>query len=551
MRRDGSTAKVIALIALAAGLMNIWSLIGPPPPHHLANWPRYLPAELFHQTRSVSLLTGLALVIGSFHLYRHKRRALYLVAILAALSTITHLIKGPDYLLAGFSALLLALLFMTRRHFQVLSSVPRAGWLAGSLLATFVVVLAYGVAGFWFLDPREFGINFTLGDSLRRTLLFLSLIGDPQVIPHTRHARWFVDSLYLSTGMAFSYALFAVFRPVVYHFRTLPHERTLAQGILRSYGRSSMDYFKIWPDKTFFFSPDESAFLSYRVAGNYAIVLGDPVGPPGGIEPLIAAFDQFCRTNDWRCAFHQTLPDYLEIYRRLGFRKLKIGDDAIVDLSRFKLEGRHFKKIRARLNALAREGIRFERHAPPLAASLIREARVVSDQWLTIPGRRERSFTVGRFDPDYLRGTVLCAARNGDGEMLAFVNEIPSWAEGEATIDLMRHIPDAESGIMDFLFVRLFLALREAGYSRFNLGVAPLAGFQEAEEASREERAVHYFFQQFQFLFSYQGLRQYKAKYASSWEPRYLIYRNILQLPLLARAILRVSERRTDDGRLP
>ena len=104
---------------------------------------------------------------------------------------------------------------------------------------------------------------------------------------------------------------------------------------------------------------------------------------------------------------------------------------------------------------------------------------------------------------------------------------------------------------MDFLFVHLFMELREAGYQRFNLGMAPLAGFQETEEASTEERAVHYFFQQFHFLFSYQGLRHYKAKYASSWEPRYLVYRNVLQLPLLAGAIMRVSERSMNDGEVP
>jgi lysylphosphatidylglycerol synthetase-like protein (DUF2156 family) len=47
--------------------------------------------------------------------------------------------------------------------------------------------------------------------------------------------------------------------------------------------------------------------------------------------------------------------------------------------------------------------------------------------------------------------------------------------------------------------------------------------------------------QHMNFLFSYQGLRAYKAKYATTWEPRYVIYRNILNLPLLARAIGEVT----------
>jgi phosphatidylglycerol lysyltransferase len=72
--------------------------------------------------------------------------------------------------------------------------------------------------------------------------------------------------------------------------------------------------------------------------------------------------------------------------------------------------------------------------------------------------------------------------------------------------------------------------------------MAPMAGFQEHEEASAEERAVHYFMQQLHFLFSYQGLLHYKAKFATIWEPRYTIYRNVLNLPRVARAISEVSE---------
>jgi len=122
----------------------------------------------------------------------------------------------------------------------------------------------------------------------------------------------------------------------------------------------------VWPDKTLFFTSDKSAFLAYRVAGNYAVVLGDPVGPPEKIQSIIVEFSETCENNDWRPAFHQTLPDYLETYRKLGFRKLKIGDEAIVDLSAFDLAGKHFKKIRQRLNTLESEGVRFERYTPPL-----------------------------------------------------------------------------------------------------------------------------------------------------------------------------------------
>jgi phosphatidylglycerol lysyltransferase len=161
---------------------------------------------------------------------------------------------------------------------------------------------------------------------------------------------------------------------------------------------------------------------------------------------------------------------------------------------------------------------------------------------LEIPGRRERRFTLGWFTTGYIRSTPLFAVVDGEGRMLAFANLIPSGRPGETTIDLMRHLPDAPAGVMDFLFVKLFQHAREQGFTRFSLGMAPLAGFQEHEEASMEERAVHFFLARLDFLFSFTGLKQYKAKYAQIWEPRYTVYRNPLDLPRLAIALGKVSE---------
>jgi phosphatidylglycerol lysyltransferase len=105
----------------------------------------------------------------------------------------------------------------------------------------------------------------------------------------------------------------------------------------------------------------------------------------------------------------------------------------------------------------------------------------------------------------------------------------------------MRHRRDAPHGIMDSLFVQLFERQKAGGFKRFSLGLAPMSGFREGEEAGAEERAVQYFLQRSDFLFSYSGLAEYKAKFATHWEPRYAIYRNVLDLPRLAVALIRVS----------
>jgi phosphatidylglycerol lysyltransferase len=72
--------------------------------------------------------------------------------------------------------------------------------------------------------------------------------------------------------------------------------------------------------------------------------------------------------------------------------------------------------------------------------------------------------------------------------------------------------------------------------------MAPMTGFQKCEDASMEERAIHGLFQKLDFLFSFRGLFRYKAKFATSWEPRYLVYGKILELPRTALALRRLSE---------
>jgi phosphatidylglycerol lysyltransferase len=277
------------------------------------------------------------------------------------------------------------------------------------------------------------------------------------------------------------------------------------------------------------------------VGANFAIALADPVGPPGEIAETISGFRRFCEDQGWGVAFYQTLPDFLPIYRSPGFKRLKIGDDAIVDLKGFTLEGGPRKRLRSRIKQLDKAGVQMRYYPVPVPDELLKQLREISDEWLRLLGRREREFSLGRFDRAYLRSTPVATVENAGGSALAFVNIVPSYHPGEATIDLMRHRPDAPNGVMDFLFVKLLLRARDEGYTRFNFGLSPMSGFQEREEASAMERTVYQFFQRLTFLFSFSGLKAYKAKFASCWELRYVIYRHALDLPKVGVALGKVS----------
>jgi phosphatidylglycerol lysyltransferase len=532
----------VTLVTLASGIVNLLSLIGPSPPRRLAILENLFPIELLHLSRFLTLIIGFALIVSSINIYKRKKRAFQIVLALLCLSVLFQLTKGLDYEEALICFTLIVFLLFVRKSFTVKSSIPNLSWGIVRLIVALIVAFGYGVAGFWLLDRKEFGVNFTIRDSIYKTFSYLTLVGHPELVPRTHYARWFLDSMYVISITAIAYSLFALYRPAIYKFSILPHERLAAKELAATYGRDSQDFFKLWPDKSFFFSTSSRCFLAYSVGASFAVALADPVGPEGEIEETIRNFLEFCKENDWRLAFHQTLPDYLFIYKRLGFKKLKIGEDAIVDLVHFTLEGKGMKEFRHVINKMEKSGIRTRVFEPPIDDKTISRLKDVSDEWLQIPGRRERTFTVGMFEPSYVKSTTIFAATDGDGNVLSFVNIIPSYRRGEATIDLMRRRLAVPNGIMDYLLLKLFAYNKEKGFERFSLGMAPMSGFREQEEASVEEKAIHYFVQHLNFIFSFTGLRQYKSKFATFWEPRYTMYRNHLDLPRLGIALGKVSE---------
>ena len=142
------------------------------------------------------------------------------------------------------------------------------------------------------------------------------------------------------------------------------------------------------------------------------------------------------------------------------------------------------------------------------------------------------------FERSYVGSTPLVALHAADGHVAAFVNEIPAYQPGQATIDLMRHRADLAHGAMDYLVVELLLRLKGEGYRSFNLGLAPFAGVGDRPGATLSE-----LFEHLNRFFSYAGLRHYKAKFEPAWEDRFLVYQGAAPgLVKAALAVVRATE---------
>jgi phosphatidylglycerol lysyltransferase len=531
---------VVSSITLISGLIGTWE----PLLVRLSSHPRLfntlVPYELYHLSNTLTIAIGYMLIYLSINLYRRKKTAWWIAVALSALSAALQLARiGTEHIhwldgmaiareLPSYSVLpslaALVALFLARSAFTVRSaheSLLKALRVTGVLT---VAVLAYGCIGFFLLDRDDFGLNFEIDDALIRTIKELTLVGNPDLQARTYFGLWFIESLKLSGSLAAAAIFMSAFQPIRYRLLTQPHERKMAAAILEKNGSTSLDLFKLLPDKSYFFSDDLESFIAYKTALGVAIALGDPSGPESSFASLIADFVDFAHERGWQVAFLQTTPRYLPLFEEASLKSVKVGEDGIVDIEQYMSKTINKKTFKSVVRKFDKDGYTLQKNVPPLAETIVDEAEAISNQWLALPGRRERGFSLGQFNRAELQENDLYIMRDKEKNAIAFVNQIRSYSPGEATIDMMRHKENAPSGAMDYVFAKLITELHNQGYQYFSLGLAALSGVGESATDTLEEKALHQVYEHLNRFFSYKGLRAYKDKFDPRWDERFLIY---------------------------
>lgn len=531
--------RIVSLLTAVIGVINVLSAVTPALQDRIHFLHTLFPLAVVHGGRLTAALAGFALILLAGQLRRRKKTAWYLAVIILVISAISHMVKGLDYDEALLAAALAAWLIFLRPHFHALSD--RASIRQGlvALVAATLFTLAYGTAGFYLLD-RAFKFSFSLDAALRQTILMFTQFYDPGLVPVTRMGRFFGDSIYLIGLATFGYAAVMLIRPVLMRYPATEEERRKAQEIVEKFGCSPLAAIALLPDKSYFFSAGGS-LINYSLQNRVALCLGDPIGPAEDFEQTIVSFKTLCAQNDWLPAFVDAIPEYLDRYERLGFQQLAIGQEAIVNLASFTLEGGANKSIRTTHNKISKLGYTAQVIEPPVRADLMLDLAEISNAWLTLVHGSEKKFWVGWFEDDYIRSSRIMLVSDSAGNHMAFANILPEYQKNAVTLDLMRHRPEAEPGMMDYLFVSLFQWAKNCGYETFDLGLSALAGMGQSAKDPVVERALHYLYEHVDQFFNFKGLHHFKEKFHPDWEMRYLVYPNLSSLPMVTLAMIQAD----------
>lgn len=274
-------------------------------------------------------------------------------------------------------------------------------------------------------------------------------------------------------------------------------------------------------DKKVLFSNCGKAFIMYAQQGRSWVALFDPVGCRKAWPGLVLKFMETARKAGCRAVFYQVSPEFLPLTVEAGLKPYKLGEQAIVDLTRFDLKGGAWLKLRRSINRAVRDGLEFSMLNADDVPAVLDELLSVSRTWLAAQNAAEKGFSLGTFQPQYVAAGPVAVIRL-EGRIVAFASILSTASGGDAFIDLMRHLPDTHRGMMDLLFVRIMEHMKAEGYKTLNLGMAPLAGLSTHSKAPFWNHVGERIFRNGERFYNFRGVQAFKSKFDPDWHPRYL-----------------------------
>ncbi|HTI14486.1 MAG TPA: phosphatidylglycerol lysyltransferase domain-containing protein [Dictyobacter sp.] len=493
-------------------------------------WPiasHRVPAQTF------IVVIGFFLLVLSYGLARGKHHAWRITLVLLLLSALLH-IQRSGSIIATFTALTLATtLYVLERFFQAKSDPPsaRRGYIA--LFLGLGIVIFYTIGGFIALyndfEPwiDRIGVDGVLIRIAHGTLH----------LPHGTRAIFFQHALPVLCISAILYGMAQIFRPVAAVLLPAKEERRQVNFLTQHYGTNSISYFALSEEKSYFFSTSHNCVISYVLQGSTAVVAGDPIGPENALHDAIQQFVSFCQEQDWTIVFWQVRKEIACIYRSMGLRLLKIGEDAIVNPQTFTLKGNAMSNVRSSAKRAEKDGVHVVIYRGQVTdLTQLEQMDLISRYWLTSKGGSEMGFSMGHFTPQGDEEQLYALAVDTNNKVHAFVSFIPIYGRYGWGLDLMRRAEHCAPGTMELLLARTIEYMKNLGAQMASLGLAPLSNANEEDETFLGT-SIDFLTERFGNPSKNQSLFNFKKKFHPTWESRYLVYSDALSLPKIGWAL--------------
>jgi lysyl-tRNA synthetase, class II len=499
-RISPSLPRIAAAGAAFVGVVNIGSALTPN-----IRWRGHLllgyePVEAIRLFHALALPLGAALLLVAPYLLKRRRRAWQLAIVLMLALGLFDLLKGLDF------------------EETVIT------WSSA-------VILAFGAEAF---NVRHDAI--TLRSAIWRAPLLC--LGGLAVAVLAAWASQGLAVHLIAVAMLLSVA-YVIFRPLAAP-RTLPGPgaRAAAAELIRMHGTDTLSFFKLRADKHYFFSDDRRAFVGYRIENGVLLLSGDPVGAQDAFAGLLSQLRAFADTRGLRLAAVGASERLCPLYEQLGLRTIYLGDEAIVELEQFSLEGRAIRKVRQSVTRLTKAGYLAELHElAKVDAATVQEVEQVLERGREGAPERGFSMAMDTIGGEHASETLVVLARDEQGSIRGVLHFVPCYGRATVSLSFMRRDPGTPNGLTEFLVCRAAELLRERGLTEMSLNFAALARYMHSPQ-TRLERALGKLAELANPFFQIESLYRFNAKFFPRWEPRYLVYEGAFGLPRAGLAAL-------------
>jgi len=310
------------------------------------------------------------------------------------------------------------------------------------------------------------------------------------------------------------------------------------RGMLLTNGeRDSLGYFATRHDKAAIFDSGRQAGVTYRVVMSVSLASGDPLGPRAAWRPAIDAWLAQSQKYGWLPAALATSEEGAQAYVAAGLKAMPIGDEAIIDVATFTLDGPTMQPVRRAVNRVHRAGytIAVVRHSELTDLQLDELAQRAED-WRGDATERGFSMALGRLGDRSDGRCVAVLAHDSSGALRGLLSFVP-WGTRGLSLDVMRRDRTSENGLMEAMVAATVEAADRLGIGRISLNFAMFRGvFTAAQRVGAgplvrvANRALGYASRFWQL----ESLYRSNARYLPRWEPRYLCYDSSLSLTRVA-----------------
>lgn len=503
--------RLLSILTFVAGAMLLFSGATPAVAGRLNILGNIVPIQIIEFSHFADNLAGAGLLLLARGVERRLDAAYHLALSVIVAGIVLSVLRAFDYEEASFLIVLLLLFIPSKKYFYRKTSLIEERFTPRWVGATLLVIIASIVLGLIsyrvrHVQPGFFNLNYEQGRFLRATAGTMGVLIILGLMRLLRPAH-ILPPLPSSADFQEAAAIAARSPEAAAHLATLG-------------------------DKRFVFNESRTAFIMYGIAGRSWVALGDPVAPVKEVPILIEKFVQLADAHGGLAVFYKVGPLLLHFYLEYGLAVMKLGEEARVGLTDFSLDGPQRRNLRRVWRKAVDAGCSFEIVPPEQIAPYLPELRPISDAWLANKHSREKGFSLGFFDDEYVSRFPLAIVRQNE-RIIAFASIWNSGKNEELEVDLMRYYPDAPAGIMRYLIVEVMLWGRSIGYRWLNLGMAPLSGLRSTAGAPVWHQlgsAVRGYGERY---YNFQGIRDFKEWFYPEWEPRFLVSPGGRTLPVV------------------